>query len=127
MHLILIAIGGALGALLRYLFSLIFSKYLCTSFPCGTLFVNVVGSFLITLFMFVFNIGAIDPMFRYFFVIGFLGSFTTLSSITYDTLSLIKEGNFFYAIINLFSNFFISLVAGICGFFVARILFFREG
>lgn len=126
MTYIAIAIGGALGAILRYLIANLFSKHICASFPCGILFVNVIGSFLITLFMTFFAFSAIDPLYRLFFVVGFLGSFTTLSSITYDTIFLIKSGAYFLAFLNLFLNFFLSLLAGFGGLVLGKILFFKE-
>ncbi|MCS7199407.1 MAG: fluoride efflux transporter CrcB [Caldimicrobium sp.] len=125
MHLILIAIGGAIGALLRYFIASLFARYLCDTFPCGTLLVNILGSLLITFFMSLFNYGSLDPHYRYFLVIGFLGSFTTLSSVTYDTLSLIKDKQLLLAFLNLIGNFFVSLLAGIAGFLLAKIFFTR--
>lgn len=125
MSYIVIAIGGALGAVLRYLIAGFFSKHICSSFPCGILFVNVIGSFLITFFMTFFTFSAIDPLYRLFFVVGFLGSFTTLSSITYDTIFLLKSGDYFRAFLNLFLNFFLSLFAGFGGLVIGKILFIK--
>lgn len=125
MTYIVIAIGGAVGALLRYLIASLFSKHVCATFPCGILFVNVLGSFLITLFMTFFTFSALDPIYRLFFVVGFLGSFTTLSSITYDTIFLIKSGAYFLAFLNLFLNFVLSLFAGFGGLIVGKFLFLR--
>lgn len=125
MTYLVIALGGAIGALLRYLIASLFSQHICSTFPCGTLFVNVLGSFLITLFMTYFTFSALDPIYRLFFVVGFLGSFTTLSAITYDTILLLKSGAYFLAFLNLALNFFLSLLAGFGGLILGKIVFIR--
>lgn len=126
MTYLVIALGGAIGALLRYLIANLFSKHICSTFPCGVLAVNVFGSFLITLFMTFFTLSTLDPLYRLFFVVGFLGSFTTLSSITYDTILLIKSGAYLLAFLNLLLNFSLSLFSGFGGLILGKILFFRE-
>ncbi len=120
-----VALGGAFGALARFLISAFFAKHLCAFFPCGTLFVNLLGSFLITFLMTYFLASGTDPLYRYLIVVGFLGSFTTLSSVTYDTLFLFKEGYTLLALLNIFSNFFLSLLSGIGGLAMGRILFYK--
>lgn len=125
MTYLIIALGGAIGALLRYFIASLFSHHICSTFPCGTLFVNVLGSFLITLFMTYFTFSALDPIYRLFFVVGFLGSFTTLSAITYDTILLLKSGAYFLAFLNLALNFFLSLIAGFGGLILGKIVFIR--
>ena len=86
---------------------------------------NLLGSFLITLSMSYFLASGADPLYRYFFIVGFLGAFTTLSSITYDTLLLFKEGYSLLALVNVFSNFFLSLLSGVGGLALGRFLFYR--
>lgn len=122
---ILVALGGALGALTRFLISNFFAKHFCVFFPCGTLFVNLLGSFLITFLMTYFLASGSDPLYRYFFVIGFLGAFTTLSSITYDTLLLFREGYPWLALVNVFLNFFLSLLSGVGGLALGNFLFYK--
>lgn len=122
---LLVALGGALGALARFLTTTFFAKHLCAFFPCGTLFVNLFGSFLITLSMSYFLASGTDPLYRYFFVVGFLGAFTTLSSITYDTLLLFKEGYTLLALVNVFSNLFLSLLSGVGGLALGKYLFYK--
>lgn len=120
-----VALGGAAGALARFLLSSFLAKYLCAFFPCGTLIVNLLGSFLITLMMSYFWASGADPLYRYLLVVGFLGAFTTLSSITYDTLFLFKEGYVLLALLNVFSNFFLSLLSGVGGLALGRVLFYK--
>ena len=84
MKYLFIAIGGALGALSRYFVVLFFAKAFSTNFPLGTLAVNVVGSFIITLITTFFLYSGIDPLYRYLFITGFLGALTTFSSFTLE-------------------------------------------
>ncbi|MEZ0344306.1 MAG: CrcB family protein [Caldimicrobium sp.] len=66
-----------------------------------------------------------DPHYRYLFVVGFLGAFTTLSSITNDTLFLYREGYPWLSLVKVFSNFF-SLLAGVGGLALGNFLFYNE-
>jgi len=121
----LVALGGAIGALSRFLVSNFMAKKVCAFFPCGTLTVNLLGSFLITFIMTFFTASGTDPLYRYLMVVGFLGAFTTLSSVTYDTLLLLKEGYFFLSFLNLFLNTFLTLFCGILGLALGRFLFYK--
>jgi len=120
---IVIAIGGSIGAVSRYIVSTLSAKYLGTDFPYGTLIVNIIGSFILSFFM-VLSIEklALNPLWRLFFATGFLGAFTTLSSITYETLAIANDGDYIKALINIFANFFISLLFAYIGFILAKTL-----
>ena len=88
MNIIFIGIGGALGAVLRYIVNDLISKYLPFQIPLGILFVNIFGCFLIGLLMSSF-IATKDNNY-YFFIVGFLGSFTTMSAFTYQTINMLN-------------------------------------
>ncbi|MFN3921986.1 MAG: fluoride efflux transporter FluC [Caldimicrobium sp.] len=118
--LVLVGIGGALGSMLRFLISTLMIKYVCSFFPCGTLVVNLVGSFCITFLMELFIFSSIDPIYRYLLIIGFLGGFTTLSSVIYDTLTLFRKGELALALFNLLLNYFLSLLFGFFGLLIAK-------
>jgi len=99
-----IALGGATGAVLRYLFSNIGYRIFGSTFPWGTLLVNLVGSFFIG-FLWELSIESLIPSnFRFLVLIGFLGAFTTFSSYTLETVNLLKDGEYVLAAINIFSN-----------------------
>lgn len=112
----LLLAGGALGVIARYYAGGLFNK---PNFPYGTTLVNVAGSFLIGLFMFAgFTKGYFGSDARIFFVVGFLGCFTTMSSFAYESVALMDDGQFLRASI----YFLVNPIACIAGAYLARIL-----
>ena len=106
--LITVGIGGALGAITRYLSGEWFSATLPNKPYISTLFVNVVGSLLIGLFYLISENIVIKENLRLFFVVGFLGSLTTFSTFSYEFISMINEKNYFLAITYILLNIFLS-------------------
>ena len=92
--LLLVAAGGALGSVLRWLTSGVTQKLLPhTSFPWATLAVNVIGSFAIGAIMtMALERSTFSADARLFLVTGVLGGFTTFSALSWDTLMLLKSG-----------------------------------
>ncbi len=123
MEFLIVAIGGALGALSRYLTVTTVAKVFGTAFPYGTLVVNTLGSFILVFFV-ILTIEklTIDPIWRLFFAVGFLGSFTTFSSFSYETIALFQDGEYFKGITNILLNNVFSLSAGIAGLISAKAL-----
>lgn len=122
-ELLLIALGGALGAISRYLSSKGIHQLLGTDFPYGTLVVNVLGSFIVGLLMIVFiERFNINPLWRGFFIVGFLGAFTTFSSFSYETLSLFESGLLVSAGLNVLLNVILCLAAVFAGVMLGRSL-----
>ena len=111
MNIILIGFGGALGAVLRYITNEIISKYLPFHIPLGILSINIVGCFLIGLLMSSF-ITTKDNNY-YFFIVGFLGSFTTMSAFTYQSIELFNNNPLYgssYIIITLLLSIFATYI-----------------
>ena len=123
MEFLIVAIGGALGALSRYLTVTTVAKIFGAGFPYGTLLVNTLGSFILVFFvMLTIEKLTIDPMWRLFFAVGFLGSFTTFSSFSYETIVLFQDGEYFKGITNVLLNNVFSLSAGLIGLISAKAL-----
>lgn len=116
-----IAFGGAFGALGRYASSQWIYSLLGRSFPYGTLFVNVVGS-LVMGFLAILLIErmAVGPEYRAFLMIGFLGSFTTFSTFSLETVSLLSNGELMKAGINMLVSVVVCVVAVWMGMSIAR-------
>jgi len=119
--LIFIAMGGAIGALLRYGASLSVYSFMGRGFPYGTLFVNVTGSLLMGLLSVMmlerFNIG---PEWRAAVLVGVLGSFTTFSTFSIETLNLLEQGDVMRAVTNIVLSVLVCLVAVWFGVLIGR-------
>ena len=114
-NLIYVAAGGALGASLRFLISSICKVYF-PNFPIGTLIVNIFGSFFIGLLANYLNSREITELFyKYFLIIGLLGSFTTFSAFSIETIELIKEGKFSMSLFYIFFSLSLSILAAFIG------------
>ena len=87
-NLLLVALGGAGGSVLRYQFSNI-----NTSFPWGTLTVNVLGSLLIGLLVGFVSKGVLSPEMKLLLVTGFCGGFTTFSTFANESFGMMKAGD----------------------------------
>jgi len=112
-NLLLIGLGGFMGALLRYSVSgLIQNLSKTMSFPYGTLVVNLLGCLLIGALSQVAEIrGVISPEARSFIFIGLLGAFTTFSTFGNDTVSLFREGENLLSYINIGLHLVLGLSA----------------
>jgi len=112
-----VGFGGALGAISRFGINEIFENYLSLSSPAVTLFVNVVGCFLIGLIVGV-TLPIKDTSY-YFFIIGFLGSFTTMSALTYQTI-LMANTNFISALSYIIITIILTIFATYLGALLAK-------
>jgi len=109
---VLIAVGGAIGAILRYGASTGVYSLLGRGFPYGTLFVNVAGSLLIgVLSVVMLERFDIAPEWRAAVLVGVLGSFTTFSTFSIETLMLLEQGDVVRAATNVVLSVLICLIA----------------
>jgi CrcB protein len=119
--LVFIAVGGAFGAVSRYATSLGVYSLLGRNFPYGTLFVNVAGSFLMGVLSIMllerFNLG---PEWRAAILVGFLGSYTTFSTFSIETLNLLELGDINRAVLNMGLSLTLCLLAVWFGINVGR-------
>lgn len=119
--LIIIGLGGALGAITRYSSNLWFSSMIPNKPYISTLVVNVVGSLLIGLFYLASEYFEFKDNLRLFFVVGFLGSLTTFSTFSYDFILMINQKNYILAVNYILLNL---LISGILIYIVFK--FFRN-
>jgi CrcB protein len=116
-----VGMGGFLGAILRFFISGIAQKISGTTFPVGTLTVNVLGSFIIGFLVPLFEV-MIAPQWKAFFVTGLLGALTTFSTFSYETTVYIQEGVWVGAILNASLNLFLCLTATFLGMVLFRLI-----
>ncbi|MEH3092507.1 MAG: fluoride efflux transporter CrcB [Agrobacterium cavarae] len=123
-NILLVAIGGAIGSVGRYLVGLWATRLAGPSFPWGTLTVNVVGAFAIGLLveMVARRFDASNEM-RAFIVTGILGGFTTWSSFTLDTMVLFERGEVGLSALYLLASLLVSFAAIFAGLALGRALF----
>jgi len=115
------AVAGALGALARYEVEGFVSDRVSTSFPFGTLVVNISGSFLLGLLFTLFADRFATPAWiRTALTVGFISAYTTFSTFEYETFSLIDSGVPIRALLNVLASIVLGLLAVFMGVLVAR-------
>jgi CrcB protein len=121
MQVLAIAGGGAAGALLRFWVSTGVYAWLGKNFPYGTLAVNVLGSLLMG-FLFVMMIDklTLGPAWRAAVLVGMLGAFTTFSTFSIETMSLLEEGELIKALMNVLLSVGLCLIATWIGMLTGR-------
>ena len=123
-NIFLIAAGGGIGAVSRYIVTVFAAGRLGTAFPWGTMSVNLLGSFLMGALM----MGLLQTRWemsetcRMLLTVGFLGGFTTFSSFSLETLTLLMNHNFLLAGANIFVNCAGGILAAFLGMTAVRAL-----
>jgi CrcB protein len=122
-NFVIVALGAAVGANLRYILSRFAARALSPVFPYGTLIINVGGSFVVGWFMiWTTERVLIDPRWRLLIAIGFCGGFTTFSSYAFETMSYMEQGQWALMLANVVANNGLSLLAALAGMALARVL-----
>jgi CrcB protein len=121
-NLLLIASGGALGALARFGISKFIGKIIGGAFPWGTLTANFIGLFIIGVLFEFFERSILPQSMRYLITIGFLGALTTFSTYGLETLLLMKNGHIRMAIFNILLSNIGGLICVGAGMLLSRFL-----
>jgi fluoride exporter len=118
---LLILLGGGAGSLARYVAASAVMQRYGGRFPLGTMLVNVSGSFLIGWIMTALT-GQLqpNPYWRYLLVIGFLGGYTTFSSLEWETYAAVREGGFWIGLANVAGSVIFGYAAVWLGAMMAR-------
>ncbi|AMM51740.1 hypothetical protein TH61_11905 [Rufibacter sp. DG15C] len=117
-----IGLGSFLGGISRYLLSLAIQTKVGTSFPFGTLGVNLIGCFLIGLVFGLAEKGNLSNEWRLFLATGVLGGFTTFSAFSYETVALLRDGQLAYAATYIAASVVIGLLATFAGLSIPKFL-----
>lgn len=123
MHLFAVALGGALGSLLRYWMSGWLNSPE-TRLPIGTLSINVVGSFLMGVaFILIMEKARLSPELRPLIMTGMLGGFTTFSTFSLEAVTLLNEGHTGAAIFYVLLSVILCITALYIGLWLTRLFF----
>ncbi|HVU99327.1 MAG TPA: fluoride efflux transporter CrcB [Puia sp.] len=119
--LFIIGLGGALGSIGRYLVQMALGRYVTLTFPLGTLVVNITGCFLIGLLYGLAERHAwMSIEWRLFLITGICGGYTTFSTYSYESITLLKHGNYSYLIFYITSSVIFGLLATLGGMLAVR-------
>lgn len=116
--ILVIGLGSFIGGICRYLLSIAIQNKFISTFPYGTLVVNIIGCFLIGVVYALSDKGNINAEWRLFLATGILGGFTTFSSFSNETVSLMRNAQFIQA----FSYIGLSIIVGLAATFGGIIL-----
>jgi CrcB protein len=123
LNLLVILIGGGLGAVSRFLFSGFVYHHLGRSFPYGIMACNVFGSLVIGFFAILFiQKFPGSSVWQSAVITGFLGGFTTFSSFSLDTITLIQQGFLMKAVFYIVLSVAISLIALVIGMYIGKLV-----
>ena len=120
MNLLLVVLGGGIGAGSRYLLGGWLHGHLGNGFPWGTFAVNAMGSLMIGMVFGLAQWGSLPPAATLFLAVGVLGGFTTFSAFSYETMRLLANGSVGASFLNVAGQFAVGLVAVYAGFVAVR-------
>lgn len=119
---LLVALGGSVGSILRYLASVFTTKFYSANFPLATFIVNIIGCLIIGILFGLFEKnGIVNDNLRLLLITGFCGGFTTFSAFSSENINLLQNGNFMTAIVYISLSVILGLFAVWFGLFIAKV------
>lgn len=123
MNYLIVIIGSAIGGGLRYWLSNAVYKYLPVTFPYGTLAVNIIGSLILGLIVFVFDEKELlNNQLKIFLTIGFCGGFTTFSTFSLETFNLIRDSEYLFAALNVLANLLFCVLGVFLAYIISKLI-----
>ncbi len=116
-----IGLGSFIGGTLRYLISLFMKEKLLSSFPYGTLSVNIIGCFLIGIIFSLTEKNNIPSIWSLFLITGILGGFTTFSAFSIETVNLLRDGQLIQATTYIVASVLLGILATYTGLMIHRL------
>jgi CrcB protein len=118
-----ISIGAVFGANLRYWLADWAAARWGGNFPYGTFLINMTGSFILGMVVaLITDHYIIDPRLRVLITVGLLGSFTTFSTYTYESIALIQQGQWWLGLVNLFGSSLLGGLSALLGIWIGKLL-----
>jgi len=117
-----VGLGSFIGGICRYLVTLFIQNKFLTTFPFGTMFVNVLGCFLIGVIYALSDRGNLSPLWRMFLATGMMGGFTTFSTFSNETVSMLRDAEYVPAFSYIAFSIVIGLAATIGGISLIKYL-----
>jgi len=120
--LLAIGTGSFIGGIFRYLLSQFIQARLLSTFPYGTLCVNIIGCFLIGLVFGLADRGNLTQEWRLILATGVIGGFTTFSAFSNETVSMLRDGQLWYALAYIILSIVFGLAATFIGISIIKLL-----
>ncbi|QEC55634.1 fluoride efflux transporter CrcB [Flavisolibacter ginsenosidimutans] len=121
MQIVVVAVGGAAGSVLRYTLQKWINETYLQSFPLATFLINVTGCLLIGIFYAMAEKGnLLTPLVRLLLVTGFCGGFTTFSTFAFENMNLLRSGDLFYFALYALGSLVLGVLAVYLGVFLVQ-------
>ena len=117
-----IGIGSFIGGISRYLLTDLIQKHFSSTFPYGTMFVNIIGCFFIGIVYGWASTGNLSEEGRLFLTTGLIGGFTTFSAFSFEIITMLQNNELFYAILYLIISVLIGLLMTFLGILLMKLM-----
>jgi len=119
--LLFVGVGSFIGGILRYLLSQFIQTKFLSTFPYGTLTVNILGCLVIGLVLALSERTSMTPEWRLFLATGICGGFTTMSAFSSETFSMLREGQLWNASAYVLASLILCIFATFIGYFIPKL------
>ncbi len=124
-QIVLVGMGGGTGSIFRYLTSVLTARYYANVFPMATFAANLIGCFLIGLFIgYIDRNHTLSPDYRFLLVTGFCGGYTTFSSFALENFNLFHSQNYFTLAAYILLSVVMGYIAVALGMYISKTVTF---